>query len=54
MTQQTARTIGSITGLAIAIGLMILLGLSGVLWGALFGAGGAVLGSITAERLLVK
>lgn len=52
MTQQAARTIGSIIGLILAIGLMILLGLSGVVWGALFGASGAVLGSIAAERLL--
>jgi len=54
VTSQTARTIGSLTGLAVAIGLMVLLQLSGVLWGAIFGASGAVLGSIVAERLVPK
>jgi hypothetical protein len=51
MTEQTFRTIGALTGLAIGIGLMVALGFRGILPSALFGAGGCVLGAMTAERI---
>lgn len=51
MTEQTYRTIGSLLGLAMGITLMMLLGLRGIAYSALFGAGGCVAGAITAERI---
>lgn len=50
MTVDTCRTIGSIAGLTLGIVLMVLLGYSGMIPGALFGAGGAVAGGISGEK----
>lgn len=49
--EQTYRSIAAITGLVLGLLVMWLLGLNGMLWGALFGAGGAVAGGMTGERL---
>jgi hypothetical protein len=46
------RSIGALTGLAIGVLLMWIFGYSGVLYGFLFGAGGAVAGGMTGERLV--
>jgi len=54
MTRDSFRTIGALLGLALGVGLMILLGQSGMLAGALFGAGGCVLGGISGEKLYDK
>ncbi len=51
MKEETYRTIGALVGLALGIGLMQVLGLSGVLFGAVFGAGGCVTGAVTAETI---
>ena len=51
MNEDTYRTIGAIIGLAAGIGMMITLGMSGMVPGALFGAGGAVAGGICGEKL---
>jgi hypothetical protein len=51
MSEQSYRSIGSIIGLALGIGLMLALGFSGIIPGAVFGAGGCVLGGIAAEKL---
>jgi len=49
MTKDRYRSIGAIIGLCLGVGLMIGLGYSGMIPGALFGAGGAVLGGISGE-----
>lgn len=46
------RSLGAIIGLSIGLLLMWALGLGGVLYGFVFGAGGAVVGGITAERFV--
>ncbi len=51
MTEDTFRTIGAIIGLSAGIGLMLAMGFSGIVFGALFGAGGCVSGAVTAEKL---
>lgn len=51
MKQDTARRMGAILGLTLGIVLMISLGFAGILPGAIFGAGGCVIGAITAEKL---
>ena len=51
MTRDNYRSVGAISGLALGIAVMMLLGLSGVLPGALFGAGGALAGGIAGERV---
>lgn len=51
ISKDTARRIGAISGLVLGILLMRLLGYSGILPGALFGAGFCVVGSITAEQI---
>jgi hypothetical protein len=51
MTEDRYRSIGSVIGLALGIGLMVALGFGGIIPGALFGACGCVAGAITAERL---
>ncbi len=51
MSEQTYRTIGALLGLALGIALMLVLGLRGIAFSALFGAGGCVAGAITAERI---
>jgi len=44
------RSLGAIIGLSIGLMMMWALGLGGVLYGFVFGAGGAVIGGITGER----
>lgn len=51
MSTDNYRSIGAISGLAIGLGLMFAMGLGGMIPGAVFGAGGAVLGGITGERI---
>lgn len=51
MTEQSYRSIFAILGLAIGLGLMVLLGFGGMIPGAVFGAGGAVLGGMTGEQI---
>ena len=50
MTENACRSIGSITGLVLGLTLMFALGLTGMVAGALFGAGGAVAGGISGEK----
>ncbi|QDV65738.1 MULTISPECIES: hypothetical protein [Crateriforma] len=49
MSRDNYRTVGALLGLALGIGLMFLLGQDGLVAGAIFGAGGCVLGGITGE-----
>ncbi len=52
MSRERCRSIGAVIGLAIGIGLMyFVFAMQGVLPGAIFGAGGALLGGITGERV---
>lgn len=51
LSRETYRKIGALLGLAIGIGLMLLLGFGGLVAGAIFGAGGCVAGAISAEQL---
>lgn len=51
MSEQAYRSIFAILGLAVGLGLMMLLGLGGMIPGAIFGAGGAVLGGMTGEQI---
>ncbi|WDQ16905.1 hypothetical protein [Rhodopirellula sp. P2] len=51
MSRDNYRTIGAIVGLALGIGAMFLLGMSGIVPGALFGAGGCVIGGIAGEQI---
>ncbi len=51
MSRDNYRTIGALIGLAVGVGLMYLLGQSGLVAGAVFGAGGCVLGGITGEKI---
>jgi hypothetical protein len=51
MSEQAYRSIGSIIGLALGVGLMMAVGFQEkILPGAVFGAGGCVLGGIVAEK----
>jgi hypothetical protein len=45
------RSLGAIVGLVAGLSLMWALGLGGVLYGFLFGAGGTVIGGMMGERL---
>ena len=54
MTQDNYRTIFAIAGLAIGLGIMLALKFGGMIPGALFGAGGAVVGGIIGERFYAK
>jgi outer membrane lipoprotein SlyB len=51
MTEESSRSVGAILGLVIGLGLMFLLGFGGMIPGALFGAGGAVAGGVTGEKV---
>jgi hypothetical protein len=51
MNEQAYRSIFAIIGLGVGMVLMIVLGLQGLLGGAIFGAGGAVLGGMLGERI---
>jgi predicted benzoate:H+ symporter BenE len=44
------RSLGAIIGLVAGLSLMSLLGLGGVLYGFVFGAGGTVIGGMIGER----
>ncbi|MGB7348158.1 MAG: hypothetical protein WBD20_28295 [Pirellulaceae bacterium] len=54
MTEDNYRTICSITGLAIGMGIMFASGWAGMIPGAIFGAGGAVAGGIVGEKLFAR
>lgn len=45
------RSFGAIAGLALGLGMMWLLGLGGMVPAAIFGAGGAVIGGMSGERI---
>ncbi|TWT73887.1 hypothetical protein [Allorhodopirellula solitaria] len=49
--RDTYRSVGAIVGLALGLALMWLLGLGGMVPAAIFGAGGAVIGGMSGERL---
>jgi hypothetical protein len=51
MKTETSRSIGAIIGLTLGIAIMWALGLGGMIPGFFFGAGGAVAGGMTGERL---
>lgn len=51
MNRENYRTVGAILGLAVGILLMVAVGLNGLIAGAIFGAGGCVLGGISGEKL---
>ena len=55
MSKENYRTIGAVIGLALGIaltiGVMIITGHSSMIAGALFGAGGAVAGGISGEKV---
>ncbi|QDS96161.1 hypothetical protein FF011L_49690 [Roseimaritima multifibrata] len=51
MSEQNYRTIGAISGLVLGMVAMRVLGFGGMIPGAVFGAGGAVLGAMAAERV---
>ena len=54
MTEDSSRSVGAIIGLVLGLGLMFLIGFGGMIPGAIFGAGGAVAGGITGEKLYAK
>lgn len=54
MNEQNYRTIGSLCGLALGLGMMWALNFGGMIPGAIFGAVGAVLGGMTGERLATR
>ncbi len=49
--RNTFRSLGAIVGLALGLALMWLLGLGGMVPAAIFGAGGAVIGGMSGERI---
>ncbi len=49
--RDTYRTVGALTGLSAGLVLMWAVGLGGMVVAAIFGAGGAVIGGITGERI---
>ena len=51
MSVDNYRTICSIAGLSIGIIIMVVSGMSGLIPGFIFGAGGAVLGGIVGEKI---
>ena len=51
MTEDAYRSTCAILGLILGIGLMMLGGYGGMIPGAIFGAGGAVVGGIIGERI---
>jgi outer membrane lipoprotein SlyB len=51
MTKDNFRTIGAVIGLVLGLAMMIGLGFSSMVAGFLFGAGGAVAGGISGEKL---
>ena len=51
MTRDASRSIGAISGLCLGLAVMFAAGIGGMIPGAIFGAGGAVVGGITGEKL---
>lgn len=51
MRRDPYRSVGALVGLGLGIWLMFLLTDGGMIAGAVFGAGGAVLGGMSGERL---
>ena len=51
MSEQVYRSLFAILGLVLGMLLMVGLGFGGMVPGAIFGAGGAVLGGIIGERI---
>ncbi len=51
MSEDSYRSIGAIIGITTGLVVMFSLGISGMIPGALFGAGGAVAGGIMGERV---
>ena len=51
MNRETFRTVGAITGLVVGLLIMNLAGLGGLVYAAIFGAGGCVMGGISGERI---
>lgn len=51
MARDTARSLGAVTGLSLGFLIMWALGLTGLVAAFGFGAGGAVLGGMTGERI---
>jgi len=54
MTEDNYRTLCSILGLLIGLGIMFTAGWGGMIPGAIFGAGGAVAGGIVGEKLFAR
>tara|TARA_R110002049_G_scaffold2750_8_gene22295 strand:+ start:254417 stop:254587 length:171 start_codon:yes stop_codon:yes gene_type:complete len=54
MTQDGFRSIGAIAGLVIGLALMFALDFGGMIPGFLFGAGGAVIGGISGEKVFSR
>jgi len=48
--RERKRSLGAVIGLIAGLSLMSLLGLGGVLYGFVFGAGGTVMGGMIGER----
>ena len=51
MTKDASRSIGAIAGLCLGIALMMAIGFHDMVSSALFGAGGAVAGGVTGEKI---
>jgi len=49
--RDTYRTVGALSGLAIGMTSMWLFGFGGLIPAAIFGAGGAVIGGMSGERI---
>jgi outer membrane lipoprotein SlyB len=54
MSEDNYRTICSVLGLVIGLGIMFASGWGGMIPGAIFGAGGAVAGGIIGEKLFAR
>ncbi|TWU45914.1 hypothetical protein Q31b_10900 [Novipirellula aureliae] len=54
MTKETYRSIGAIVGITIGVFAMWLLNFGGLVPGFFFGAGGAVVGGISGERIFAR
>jgi hypothetical protein len=51
MSEQAMRSLFAVLGLAVVMGLMVFMGRGGLIWGFVYGAGGAVLGGMLGETL---
>ncbi len=51
MSEQTYRSLFAVLGMILGIAVMVGLGRGGLVWGFVFGAGGAVLGGMFGETL---